>query len=77
MPALKERLDNFTAAIPDVKKGDVLTLTYVPGKGTSVRARVARRSPCRARTSRTRSSRCGWASAGERRPPEGMLGKDD
>lgn len=36
MPALKERLDKFTAAIPTVKKGDVLTLTYVPGKGTSV-----------------------------------------
>ena len=36
MPALKERLDKFAAAIPNVKKGDVLTLTYVPGKGTSV-----------------------------------------
>ena len=36
MPALKERLDKFAAAIPNVKKGDVLTLTYAPGQGTSV-----------------------------------------
>jgi hypothetical protein len=40
MPALKERLDNFTSAIPDVKKGDTLTLTYVPGKGTSVTSKT-------------------------------------
>ena len=40
MPALKERLDKFTAAIPDVKKGDTLTLTYAPGKGTSVTSKT-------------------------------------
>ncbi|MFL5349607.1 MAG: chalcone isomerase family protein [Hyalangium sp.] len=36
MPALKARLDTFNAAIPDLKKGDELTITYVPGKGTRV-----------------------------------------
>ena len=36
MPALKARLDSFNAAIPDLKKGDELTITYVPGKGTRV-----------------------------------------
>jgi hypothetical protein len=40
MPALQERLNNFTASIPDVKKGDTLTLTYVPGKGTSVTSKT-------------------------------------
>lgn len=36
MAALKERLDTFCALIPSLKEGQVLTLTYVPGKGTSV-----------------------------------------
>lgn len=36
MPALKERLEKFIAVIPDLKKGQALTITYVPGKGTSV-----------------------------------------
>jgi len=33
MPALEGRLDQMAAAVPDLKKGDVLTLTYVPAKG--------------------------------------------
>ncbi|MFN7972724.1 MAG: chalcone isomerase family protein [Acidobacteriota bacterium] len=36
MPKLKERLDRMTAMIPDVKIGDVIVFTYVPGKGTDV-----------------------------------------
>ncbi len=36
MPKLKERLDKFVAVIPDVKEGEKLTITYVPGKGTSI-----------------------------------------
>lgn len=36
LPALKERLAKLLAAIPNLKKGDELTLAYVPGKGTQV-----------------------------------------
>jgi len=36
MPALRDRLVQLAAAVPDLKKGDVLTLTYVPDKGTVV-----------------------------------------
>lgn len=37
LPALKDRLDKFIAQMPDkVTKGQVLRLTYVPGKGTTV-----------------------------------------
>ena len=36
MPALQGRLDQLTAAMPDLKKGDVLSLTYVPDKGAVV-----------------------------------------
>jgi hypothetical protein len=37
LPALKERLAKLTAAIPaQLKKGDELVLTYVPGKGTRI-----------------------------------------
>ncbi|HYH95340.1 chalcone isomerase family protein [Hyalangium sp.] len=39
MPALKERLDKLNAAIPDLKKGEELTITYVPGKGTQVQSK--------------------------------------
>ncbi|WP_224368312.1 chalcone isomerase family protein [Hyalangium versicolor] len=39
MPALKDRLETFNKAIPDLKKGDELTLTYVPGKGTRVQSK--------------------------------------
>lgn len=37
MPALKERLEKFVSVIPDLKEGQVLTLSYLPGKGTSVK----------------------------------------
>lgn len=40
MAALKARLDTFNAAIPDLKKGDELTLTYIPGKGTTVQSKT-------------------------------------
>lgn len=36
LPKLKDRLDTFIAQIPDIKKGEVLDLTYIPGKGTVV-----------------------------------------
>jgi hypothetical protein len=36
MGALKERLDTFCSQIPAVKEGQVLSLVYVPGKGTWV-----------------------------------------
>jgi hypothetical protein len=39
MPALKDRLERFTAAIPDLKKGDDILVTYVPGQGTSVQTK--------------------------------------
>jgi hypothetical protein len=36
MPALRERLDTFCAAVPDLKKGDTLTVTYSAATGTTV-----------------------------------------
>jgi chalcone isomerase-like protein len=36
MPALQARLDQLAAAVPDLKKGDLLSLTYVPDKGVMV-----------------------------------------
>jgi chalcone isomerase-like protein len=39
MPSLKARLDTVNAAIPDLKKGDELMITYVPGKGTLVQSK--------------------------------------
>lgn len=39
MPALKERLDRFTSAVPNLKEGDELVLTYVPGKGTTIESK--------------------------------------
>jgi chalcone isomerase-like protein len=36
MPALQARLDQLAAAVPDLKKGDLLSLTYVPDKGVVV-----------------------------------------
>ncbi|HEY1086855.1 MAG TPA: chalcone isomerase family protein [Archangium sp.] len=36
--ALKERLDAFCDKLVDLKKGQVLQIQYVPGKGTSVSA---------------------------------------
>jgi Chalcone isomerase-like len=35
-PQLKERLDRFVEQIPDLKEGQRLTITYLPGKGTTV-----------------------------------------
>jgi hypothetical protein len=37
MKALQERLTKFMGVIPDLKEGQTLQLTYVPGKGTSVK----------------------------------------
>lgn len=36
LPALKERLDTFCGLITDLKEGSTLSISYVPGKGTSV-----------------------------------------
>jgi hypothetical protein len=36
LPALQGRLDQLAAAVPDLKKGDLLSLTYVPEKGVVV-----------------------------------------
>jgi hypothetical protein len=36
LPQLQGRLDQLAAAIPDLKSGQDLTLTYIPGKGTVV-----------------------------------------
>lgn len=36
MPALQQRLTRFLALIPDVKKGEQLVITYLPGQGTIV-----------------------------------------
>ena len=34
MPALRKRLDEFNSGIPDLREGDHLTITYVPGTGS-------------------------------------------
>jgi len=34
MPALKDRLEQLAAMIPDAKKGSTIVITYVPGSGT-------------------------------------------
>jgi hypothetical protein len=39
MAELQPKLDSFIAAIPDLKKGDELTLTYVPGQGSTVQSK--------------------------------------
>src|SRR5512138_1353244 len=36
MSALQPRLDQLAAAVPDLKKGDLLSLTYIPEKGVVV-----------------------------------------
>jgi hypothetical protein len=36
MGELKPKLEKFNTAIPDLKEGQVMTFTYVPGKGTTV-----------------------------------------
>ena len=35
--ALRERLDKFLSGVPDLKEGQVLSITYVPGRGTSIK----------------------------------------
>ena len=37
MPALRARLDRLEQALPDLKKGNVLDFTYLPGVGTLMR----------------------------------------
>ena len=39
MGALKARLDRFNGMFPNVKEGDEIAMTYVPGKGTLVTAK--------------------------------------
>ena len=41
MAALKDRLTSFMGVIPDLKEGQILKLTYVPGKGTTVKGGAA------------------------------------
>lgn len=43
MGVLKDRLAKFNAGIPDLKEGDALVFTYVPGKGTT--AQVGNNAP--------------------------------
>jgi len=38
MPQLQSRLDAFVKAIPDLKSGESITVTYLPGQGTLVKA---------------------------------------
>ncbi|QSQ24687.1 chalcone isomerase family protein [Pyxidicoccus parkwayensis] len=38
MAELQPKLDTFTSALTDVKKGDEIILTYVPGQGTRVQS---------------------------------------
>lgn len=37
MAALKDRLAKLSASVPDLKEGQIFKLTYVPGKGTTVK----------------------------------------
>src|SRR6476646_6538039 len=39
LAGVKARLDRLNSMIPNVEKGDRITLTYVPGKGTIVSAK--------------------------------------
>ncbi|HEY3547947.1 MAG TPA: chalcone isomerase family protein [Propionicimonas sp.] len=38
MPALRQRLDRLERALPNLRKGDVLDFTYLPGVGTLARS---------------------------------------
>jgi hypothetical protein len=38
MPALRERLQRFLNVIPDLKSGEVIFVTYVPERGTHIKA---------------------------------------
>ena len=37
MAQLAERIEQFNGFFPDVKKGDVVDVDYIPGAGTQVR----------------------------------------
>ncbi|HUF17064.1 MAG TPA: chalcone isomerase family protein, partial [Thermoanaerobaculia bacterium] len=36
MPALRQRLTQFIAQLPDLESGETLVITYIPGRGTTV-----------------------------------------
>ncbi len=36
MPALRQRLTQFIAQLPDLESGETLVITYIPGQGTTV-----------------------------------------
>jgi hypothetical protein len=38
MPNLQERLDRFLRAIPDLRGGQTIVITYYPGRGTLIKA---------------------------------------
>jgi len=38
MPSLQERLDRFLRAVPDLRGGQTIVITYFPGRGTSIKA---------------------------------------
>ena len=38
LPQLRSRLDMFLKAIPDLRSGESITVTYLPGQGTFVKA---------------------------------------
>jgi chalcone isomerase-like protein len=38
LPRLRERLDRFLRAIPDLRGGQTIVITYFPGRGTSLKA---------------------------------------
>jgi hypothetical protein len=38
LPKLQGRLDQFLQAIPDLKAGQTIVITYLPGQGTAIKA---------------------------------------
>src|SRR3954464_10561750 len=38
MPRLQERLDRFLRAVPDLRGGETIVITYLPGRGTVIKA---------------------------------------
>jgi chalcone isomerase-like protein len=38
LPKLQARLDQFLQAIPDLKAGQTIVITYLPGQGTAIKA---------------------------------------
>jgi hypothetical protein len=37
MPRLQERLDRFLRAVPDLRGGETIVITYLPGRGTVIK----------------------------------------